>query len=460
MSCTLEADALVRPSGTFAALRVRNYRLHSLANLVSITGTWMQVVAQNWMVLELTGSTTALGASVGIQALPTVALSLWGGVLADRVDRRRLLMWIHLGHALLALALVVLAVGGLHSVAPLLLISFLSGSLSAIEAPASGSFATELVPRGLLGNAIALGSAISSAGRVAGMALAGVLVASFGAAPVFALNAASYVVAIAGLAALRVDELEPAPRVPRAPGQLREGIAYVLRDRRLVVLFVLAWFLSGFGRNFQVTMAAMTAGPLGTGASGYGQASMVFAVGAFVGAFAAARAGASTRKVLVLASLAAAVGQGLAGMAPNMGTFLAALAPAAVGAVVIDTAVSSLAQLGSHEAIRGRVLAVLGLVGTSATAFGGPALGWVGDRLGARASLVVGAAVAATATLAAVRVWRSESGAQAVEPANSRRPARPARSATTSATATALTNARPTSPATEVATLPDSPLMA
>ena len=457
MSPTSTADPRVRPS-TFGALRIRNYRLHSLANLVSITGTWMQVVAQNWMVLELTGSTTALGASVGIQALPTVALSLWGGVLADRVDRRRLLMAIHLGHAVLALTLVVLAVGGLHSVAPLLLISFLSGSLSAIEAPASGSFATELVPPALLGSAIALGSAISSAGRVVGMALAGVLVASFGAAPVFALNAASYLVAIGGLAGLRASELQPAPRVPRAPGQLREGLRYVLADRQLIVLFALAWFLSGFGRNFQVTMAAMTAGPLGTGASGYGQASMVFAVGAFVGAFAAARAGASTRKVLVLASLAAAVGQAVAGMAPGMGTFLVALAPAAVGAVIIDTAVNSLAQLGSHESIRGRVLSVLGLVGTSATAFGGPALGWVGDRLGARASLVVGAAVAATATLVAVKVWRGEARAQAVSATS---PARRApRSAATSATATALTSTRPASPATEVAALPESPLMA
>ncbi len=396
------AAAVPAPRGMLRSLRVRNYRIHSAANLVSITGTWMQVVAQNWMVLELTGSTTALGASVGLQALPTVALSRWGGVLADRVDRRRFLVGVQVAHAALAVILGVIAVRGPGSVAPLYVLALLTGALTAIEGPASSSFTAELVPRPLLANAIAIGSAISSSGRVLGMALAGVLVGSIGPAPVFFINGVSYLAVVGGLGALRRSEMEHAPRAPRAPGQLREGFRYVLADRDLVVLFALAWFLAGFGRNFQVTMAAMTAGPLGTGATGYGHASMVFAVGAFAGAFLAA-ARTATRRLLVVAALATAASQVLAGLAPGMATFLVAIAPAAIGAVLIDTAIAALAQLGAHDAIRGRVLAVLGLVTTSATVVGGPLLGAVADHAGARASLVTGGVVATVAALAAGR---------------------------------------------------------
>lgn len=400
---------LPRPSGDgmFRALTVRNYRLHSAANLVSITGTWMQIVAQNWMVLELTGSSAALGASVGLQAVPSIGLSLYGGVLADRLDRRKFLIAVQVAHAVLTLALGCIALVGPASVTPLFVLAFLTGSLSAIEGPASGSFASELVPRHLLPNAIALGSAVSSTGRILGMALAGAIVGAVGALPVFVLNGVSYLVAMAGLMALRTSELEPATRAPRARGQLREGIVYVARSPQLIVLFALAWFLSGFGRNFQVTMAAMTAGPLGTGASGYGKASVVFAIGAFVGAFLAARAGSMTRRVLIVAALVTAASQATAGLAPGMHMFLVAVAPAAIGAVVIDTAVAALAQLGAEDRIRGRVLAIMGLVGTSATAVGGPLLGWIADVHGARAGLVVGAAVSGAAALVAAQAFRA-----------------------------------------------------
>lgn len=408
------AAAVLPPRGMLRSLRVRNYRIHSTANLVSITGTWMQVVAQNWMVLELTGSTTALGASVGLQALPTVVLSMWGGVLADRVDRRRFLLGLQVAQAMLATVLGVIALRGPGSVAPLYVLALLTGALTAVEGPASASFTAELVPRPLLSNAIAIGSAISSTGRVLGMALAGVAVSVVGPAPVFFANGASFFAVVAGLSLLRTAEMEPAPRVPRARGQLREGVGFVLGRRELLSLFALAWFLSAFGRNFQVTMAAMTAGPLGTGASGYGQASMVFAVGAFAGAFVAAAAGTMTRRLLVGAALVTALGQGLAGLAPGMSTFLVAIAPAAVGAVVIDTAIAALAQLGARDEIRGRVLAVLGVVTTSATVVGGPLLGAVADRFGARGSLVVGGAVAGLATLVAARAFARASGRSAV----------------------------------------------
>lgn len=306
----LDPRAASRPrgrAGTFVALRFRNYRLYSAASLASTAGTWMQVVAQNWLVFRLTGSTAALGAAVSLQAVPSVVLGAWGGVLADRLDRRRFLICTQVAHALLAAALAVMSSIGFRSVHPLLVVAVLTGALSAIEGPASSSFSAELVPRAFLGNALALGSAISSTGRVLGMAVAGMIVGAFGSGPVFLLNAVSYLAVVAGLLALRRDEMLPAPRIPKAPRQMRAAGRYVLANPSLLVVLALAWFLSAFGRNFGVTMAAMTDGPLGTGAAGYGHASTVFAVGAFAGALVAARLGGMTRRVLVVSAAVAVV---------------------------------------------------------------------------------------------------------------------------------------------------------
>ncbi len=367
----------------------------------------MQLVAQNWLVMELTGSTAALGSSVMLQALPGVVLALWGGLLADRVSRRGLLMVTQGLHAVLALAIGALLLTGALSLPLLLVMAVLTGILSAVEGPSGTAFGAELVPAELLPNAIALGSAIGATGRLVGMAVAGAIVGIAGPEPVFVINGVSYVVVLGALATIRVDELQAATRSPRLPGQLREGARHLVTNRRLLVTVALAFVLAAFGRSYQVTMAAMTAGPLGTGAEGYGLASTIFAAGALGGAFLAARLAHLSSAVLCVAAVTAGVFQVLAGLAPTMASFLFALVPAALGAVVIDTALSSIVQLEGAAALRGRLLSLLGVVSMAGAALGGPMLGSFAELLGARTSLVLGGVTAGLATLVAHAAYQA-----------------------------------------------------
>jgi MFS family permease len=366
----------------------------------------MQFAAQNWLVLERSRSTTALGASVALQALPTVLFGVWGGLLADRLSRRRLLMVTQLGHALLAALLGLLAIGGLVNVSVLFGLALATGVLAAVEAPASASFGNDLVPEDLLANAIGLGSAVSSTGRVLGMAVAGVVVATVGVGAVFFLNALSYLAVIATLYSLRDDGVRAAPRAVRSRGQIREGFRHVFGTPVVLVTVALAFAVSLFGRNFQVTMAAMTAGPLGAGAGGYGVCSTVFAAGAVAGAVIAARQRSVTHRFLTAIVFVAAGAQLAAGLAPGMVTFVIALVPLGVAAVVIDTTVSALAQLHADPLLRGRTLSILGLVSMAGAALGALVLGGLAAVVGARAALGTGAAITGFAALAASLAFR------------------------------------------------------
>jgi MFS family permease len=391
---------------TFRSLRVRNYRRYTAANLLSTTGTWMQLVAQSWLVMQVTGSTTALGASVMLQALPSVVFGMWGGLLADRMSRRALLIGTQALHALLALSVGVLAASGTITLGFLLVVAVLTGLLAAIEGPASAAFGAELVPRPMLPNAVALGAAVSSTGRLVGMGLGGVVASAAAPSTVFFLNGLSYLVVVAALASLRTSEMLPATRSPRAAGQLREGIQHVLSSRRLRITMALAFVLAAFGRNFQVTMAAMTDGPLGTGADGYGLASTVFAAGALGGALLAARLRSLSARVLVVAAAVAATAQAASGLAPEMSSYLLVLVPAALAAVVIDSAISSILQLEAADVVRGRVLSLLSIVSMSGAALGGPLLGGLAEAFGPRASLVGAGTVAGTAAVVGAACFR------------------------------------------------------
>ncbi|MEU8257659.1 MFS transporter [Micromonospora inaquosa] len=393
---------------TFAALRHRNYRIWALAGFVSVIGTWMQVLGVNWYVLKETGSATSMGFAVLLQAAPTLLLSVWGGVLADRLPARPLLIAAQGAHAALAAGLAAVALTGVGGLPLIFAISLVTGAVSAIEGPVMGRWAASLVDRETLGNALALGSLTNSAGRILGMSLGAVVVAAVGPALLFGINAASFVAVVVALFAVRTGAVPgiavPGLAVPdgeRNRGGVRAGFAYLRGQPVLLLALALSFVLGSLGRNYQVTMAAMSDGPLHAGASGYGLLSTVFAVGTVVGALLAARRRSLGYRTLVVAGLFASGLQIVAGLAPGTWSFAAVILPIAAAAVVIDTTVGTRAQLDTDGAMRGRVLAALAVTGSVSAAVGAPLLGWLAEHAGPRQTLVLAGSAAAIATAAA-----------------------------------------------------------
>lgn len=381
-------------SPTFLALRVRNFRLFVAGQLVSNAGTWMQRVAQDWLVLELTGgSGAALGIVTGLQFLPMLLFTLWGGVLADRYPKRRLLVLTQAAMGLQALILGVLVVLGMAEVWQVYLLAFLLGTAAALDTPVRQSFVVEMVGTDDLPNAVALNSATFNLGRMVGPALAGVLIAAVGTGPVFLINAASFAAVIAGLVLMRPRELLPASRAPRGPGALRAGLAYVRRHRELTLVLVVVFVVGTIGFNFQVTMALMGTTVFGVDARGFGLLGTAFAAGALAGALLAARRGGRTgRRPGLRLVLALALGFGsleaVAGLAPSYAAFLALLVPTGLLAIWFATSANAFLQLGADPGVRGRVMALYTLVFFGGTPFGAPVIGWLGETVGPRWTLV------------------------------------------------------------------------
>lgn len=400
VACRRPATRSLRLPATLRSLRHRNYRAWALADLVSVTGSWMQVVAQGWLVLTLSHSALALGLTLTLQAAPSLLLGMAGGAFVDRVaNRRRLLVVTQALHGLLGALLAVLAATGHVQVWTVYALGLAGGLVGVVDGPALGAFSQELVGREDLPNAMALGSMTNSAGRILGMSSAGAVIAVLGLPAVFALNAATFLAVIAALLRIDASALHPLRRAPRAAAGVRAGLRYVAGQRQLVMVLLLAFFLSSFGRNFQVTMAAMSAGPLEAGAGGYSVCSTAFAVGALAGAVLAARLARMSLRVLLWAAAATGLLQGLSSLSPGLAPFAAVMVPVAAGAVVIDTAVGAHVALSTAEEMRGRVLAVQGLVGSAAGAVGGPLLGWLASTEGPRAALLDGGTVVLLATL-------------------------------------------------------------
>ncbi|MFF4234495.1 MFS transporter [Actinomadura geliboluensis] len=403
------------------SLRHHNYRLWAVADFVSITGTWMQVLALNWLILSITGSATSVGLGLVLQALPTMLIGPWGGVIADRLPARYVVAAGQVVQAVLSALLAVIAAGDPSGTGGLYAITLVSGVATALTSPALGRFGAEVVGQEDLSNGLALGSVLSSGGRILGMSLAGIVIPLAGVPGAFAVNAVSFLGVLAAIALMRGGELHRLP--PAGPGErgIVAGFRYVLASPRLLIMFGLAFVLGSLGRNYQVTMAAMSQGPLGAGAAGYGALSVAFAVGTVLGGvYAASRTRLPLRLLLVAAALCGA-GQMLSGGAPDLLLFGAAMLPIAACAVVFDTTVATRVQLDSPGGLRGRVIAAQGMVGAASGAFGGPALGALCDTLGPRTALVLAGAVSLAAALAAAyglaRLRRARAAAPAPAPA-------------------------------------------
>jgi MFS family permease len=384
----------------FRSLRVRNYRLYASGQLISLTGTWMQRVAQDWLVLTLTNSGTALGIVTALQFGPSLLLGMWGGVLADRGDKRRLLLATQSALAIVALTLGVLDVAGVVQYWHVLVLATALGLVSAVDTPVRQAFVIEMVGRDDLPNAVAINSTIFNSGRILGPAAAGLMISAVGTGWAFVANAASSLAVLAGLVLMRTSELHPSTPVERARGQLREGLRYVRRRSDLMLAMVLVFIIGTFGLNFQLTTALLAKQVFHQNASGYGMLSTAVAVGAFVGAvLATRRTTRPTQLFLVVAALGFSVLEIVTGLMPTYATTGLLLVPTGLAMLTFTTAANSSVQLGVAPTMRGRVMALYLMCFMGGTPVGAPIIGWVAGAFGPRWGLIGGGLVCLLAAL-------------------------------------------------------------
>ncbi|MGX7825515.1 MFS transporter [Actinokineospora sp. 24-640] len=383
----------------FSSLRIRNYRLFAGGALLSNTGTWMQRIAQDWLVLVLTdNSPVALGIAAALQFLPTLVLSLWAGVLADRMDKRKLLIALQMGMALSAVVLGVLDVTGVVQVWHVYVLCVVLGAFSAVEVPVRQSFVAEIVGRDQLANAVALNSTNFNLARIVGPAIAGVLITLIGTGWLFLANAVLTGAVVGGLLLMRVGELRPSPRMKARRGQLVEGLRYVRGRPDILTVMVMVFFVSTFGMTFFVTLAVAAANVFHQDAAGYGLLSTMLAAGTLGGALLAARRSSRGRprtRLLLGAAFVFGVSQVGLGLMPTYGLFAVALVPVGLALMTFMTAANSTVQLAAVPEMRGRVMGLYMLVFVGGNPIGAPMTGWLADQFGGRSPFLVGGAVAA-----------------------------------------------------------------
>ncbi|MGI8817069.1 MAG: MFS transporter [Pseudonocardia sp.] len=396
----------------WASLRVRNYRLFAGGQFVSLAGTWMQRIAQDWLVLELSQSSpVALGVASALQFTPTMLLSLWGGVLADRYDKRRMLIVALTGMGLSALCLGLLDVTGVVRLWQVYLLCFVLGTFSALEVPVRQAFVSELVGPDQVINAVGLNSMNFNIARTVGPAIAGLLISGVGTGWVFLLNAASFVAVIAGLVAMDPSTLFRLPGVPRERGQLREGLRYVRGQPVLLGLLALVFVVSTLGINFYLTLPLLTRNVFHAGPEAYGWLTSVLAAGSLMGAVVGARrVGRPRLRVVFGAALAFGVFETASGLMPNLAATAVLLVPTGLAALTFTTAANASVQLSVDPSMRGRVMGLYVLLFLGSTPLGAPLLGLLGERFGGRAPTVVGGAASVVAVLLVV-VWMRRSSA-------------------------------------------------
>ena len=386
---------------TFRSLRVYNYRLFFFSQVVSMSGTWMQSVAQNWLVLQLTGSSVALGITVGLQFGPVLVLGAWAGALADRVDKRKLLMVTQSAAAFLALILGVLTFADVVTVWMIWVLAALTGAAVALDMPSRQSFVYEMVGPDDLANAVGLNGVIINSSRIVGPAIGGVLIAGVGVAPCFLFNAASFIAVIVALALMRTAELHRSPPVPRERGQVREGLRYVWRTPELRTPLVMMAVVSTLAYNYSVVLPLMTKSVFGRGGGAYGALSAAMGAGALVGALLMASRAKPSRRLLVGSTFAFGGASLLLAVAP--GYLAAAILLVGIGgsAMLFNASTNSLLQMNAGHAMRGRVMALWAVVFLGSTPIGGPLTGLMVRGLGVRWAVAIGGfATLATAAVA------------------------------------------------------------
>lgn len=393
-------------SNTFRSLRVRNYRLFVLGQLVSITGLGMQAIGQAWLVVEQTESGLAIGLTMALQFLPVMLFGSWGGLLADRLDKHRLLLSTQVAAATIALAYWGLVASGAIELWMIYALAFAFGCVHALDMPTRHSFVIEMVGRNEVPNAVALNSAVFHTGRLVGSALAGLLIYVTGSVAIcFLVNAVTYAATVVALRAMDREELLIQPRATRARGQVREGLRYAWSTPEVRSTLALVAVIGTFGVNFLVILPLFAREDLVGGARLLGALTASMGVGSLLGALVAAARSRPTRRWLVGAAAGFGLVTALLALAPTALVAIPLLAGAGIGMMAFMATANATLQIESEPAMRGRVMALYGVLFLGSTPIGGPVMGLLADRFGARSAFALAGAVCMIAAgLAATRI--------------------------------------------------------
>jgi MFS family permease len=394
---------------TFRSMSVRNYRLYFAGQLVSTTGTWMQSIAQAWLVLQLTGSGVALGVTIALQFTPVLLAGAWGGLVADRVDKRRLLIGTQAAAGLLALTLGAVTALGVVQLWMIYVLALGLGAVNALDNPARRAFVAEMVGDEQISNAVSLSSAMFVAARVIGPAIAGLVIATAGVSWCFLANGLSYGVAIVVFALLRRDEFFAVEPVPRRKGQLREGLRYAWSNPALRLPLVLTAVIGTLAFNFQIVLPLLAKQTFDGDAGTFGALYALMSIGSVIGALVTAHEAQATRRYLLGAALAYGVLLIGAAAAPTLAVEMIVLVPVGAAGIAFTAMANGVLQTECAPEMRGRVAALFTVAFLGSTPIGGPIIGWVSEQLGPRAGLAVGGVAtlaAAVVAIAAVRRHR------------------------------------------------------
>ncbi len=380
----------------------RNFRLFFMGQAISVSGTWMQMVAAAWLVLQLTGSGVALGIDTALGFGPMLFIGAFGGALADRHDKRRILLGTQIAFAALAVAFWTLVATGVVQVWMVYSLSLLQGIVTSIDQPTRQSFFAEMVEPRDLPNAVSLNSAVMTGTRIVGPALAGVLIASLGISWCFFLNAVSYVAVIGALLVMRTSELRP-NRAPREAGAIREGLRYAWRTGGLRRPLVLMSVLFLFSFNYSVLMPLFAKGTFHGTAGTLGLLLAVAGVGSLGGALFMAAKPRPGERPLAWAAVGVGIVTTVVAVAPTLDVAVLMMLPLGVASIIFFVTANSTLQLTSRADMRGRVMALYGIVFLGTTPIGAPIAGWVGQHANPRVAFAAGGVIALVTGL--VGLW-------------------------------------------------------
>jgi MFS family permease len=375
---------------TFRSLRIRNFRLFFSGQLISQTGTWLTMVAQTLLVLKLTDSGVLLGLLTACMFGPVLLIGPWAGMIADRSDKRRLLLITQTAAMAESFVLAIVVFSGQAAVWNIFLLAGVQGVITAFDNPARRAFVVEMVPREDQPNAVSLNTAVMTGSRVVGPAAAGALVITVGFGWAFLLDGFSYLAVIWGLWAMHPAELFSSAPAKKAKGQVREGLRYVFARRDLFVPLVMMAIIGTLAFNFNVTIPLMVKGPLGGGDGTFTLLFSVVSIGSVVGALATARRKVVTSKQLVISATIFGVAMLAFACAPGLPVAFPVSVFVGLGSIVFMTSSTAIVQMLAAPEYRGRVLALQAMVFLGSTPIGGPIVGWISDTFGPRWGVAVG----------------------------------------------------------------------
>ena len=387
---------------TFRSMSVRNYRLYFAGQLISTTGTWMQSIAQAWLVLQITGSAVALGLTVALQFTPVLLVGAWGGLVADRVDKRRLLIGTQAAAGVLALLLGAVTALGVVQLWMIFVLALGLGTVNALDNPARRAFVVEMVGTEHVSNAVSLSSAMFMAARVIGPAIAGLVIAGLGVSWCFFANGVSYSAAVLAFVAMRENEFFAVEPVPKRKGQLREGLRYAWSTPALRLVLVLTAVIGTLAFNFQVVLPLLAKETFSGGAETLGVLYAFMSIGSVIGALISAHEAQATRRFVLGAALAFGAALVVAAFAPTLGLELLVLVPVGAAGIAFTAMSNGVIQTECAPEMRGRVAALFTVAFLGSTPIGGPIIGWVSQQVGPRAGLWVGGVATLAVTVAAI----------------------------------------------------------